>query len=355
VVISRPDFPDILDSAADLNPPKSLDGLDFSLHQPYVGRWQLNLDQQLGRSTVLQLTYVGSRGVHLSGQLGSLNPTRPEVLEDGRLYFPPDTPRINPAFESIGMRTTGFNSHYHSVSAGLRNRFGRRLGYLVKYTYGKSIDEASSTVYTDFENSDLVPTMFDFRMNRGRSDFDLQHVFSAQFSYQVPDMFDGWAQQVLGNWQILGIAQVHSGHPFAPRVGFDQARLRGTNVDLGQRPDLAVSSVGSAILGGPDQYFDPTAFSLPAAGFYGDLGRGTLNGPGLALLDLAVQKALWQEEDSNLRFRVEFFNILNHPNFQIPSGLALFNSRGGRLGTAGRIAETSTSSRQIQLALRFEF
>lgn len=152
------------------------------------------------------------------------------------------------------------------------------------------------------------------------------------------------------------MVQAMSGTPFAPRVGFDRARLRPGFGDSGQRPDLVPGrSAGDIVLGDPSRYFDATAFSLPAAGYLGDLGRGTLRGPGVFTLDLALHKILFSSEHQSLTLRGEAFNLTNHPNFQVPSGRALFTSSGGRIGSAGRITSTSTTSRQVQLALRWEF
>ena len=75
----------------------------------------------------------------------------------------------------------------------------------------------------------------------------------------------------------------------------------------------------------------------------------------MANLDVALHKAIWKNERHDLRLRFEFFNLTNHPNFQVPSGLSLFNSQGNRLGTAGRITATSTTSRQIQVAAKWIF
>ena len=85
------------------------------------------------------------------------------------------------------------------------------------------------------------------------------------------------------------------------------------------------------------------------------LGRGTLIGPGLVTLDLAVHKQFRVSERQSLRFRAEMFNLTNRPNFQIPSSQELFREGGGRVGSAGRITQTTTGSRQVQLALRWEF
>ena len=160
---------------------------------------------------------------------------------------------------------------------------------------------------------------------------------------------------MLNGWELHGLTQWQAGNPFAPSVGFDQANLRPGFGDVGQRPDLAVAPGAEIVLGDPSRYFDPLAFSLPEPGYLGTLGRGTLIGPGLFTLDLAVHKQFRINERQSLRFRAEMFNVTNRPNFQIPSSQELFREGGGRVGSAGRITQTTTGSRQVQLALRWEF
>jgi hypothetical protein len=109
------------------------------------------------------------------------------------------------------------------------------------------------------------------------------------------------------------------------------------------------------ILGDPQRWFDPSAFALPPAGMYGDLGRNVFDGPGLVTSDLALHKVLWSSERQSIRLRVEAFNVANRPNFQIPSGQSLFTSSLNRIGSAGQITTTTTTSRQIQLALKWMF
>lgn len=151
-------------------------------------------------------------------------------------------------------------------------------------------------------------------------------------------------------------AQAQSGPPFNPTVGFDRTRLSGGRTsDLNQRPSLAWPIPQKIILGDPQRWFDPLAFTLPPAGMYGNLGRNTLRGPALATADAALHKTLWRAERGALRFRAEVFNLTNHPNFQVPATRALFDSSLNRVGAAGQITSTTTSSRQIQLALRYEF
>lgn len=356
LVFGRPRFPDILQAAAGRNPSKSMDGLDYDLNQPYVARWQVNLEREVTRGTVLRAGYSGARGIHLFGQLISANSPIPEVQSDGRLFFPQGSPYVNPAFSRIGLRRSQFNSFYQGLTLSLQTRLGSKFSVRGKYTWSRSIDEASNHTFNDFVASDQVPTVWNYRANRGLSDFDQDHVFAASFSWSPWNGNGSALGSILGGWELHGMAQAVAGTPFAPRVGFDRARLRPGFGDVGQRPDLVSGRAGADIvLGDPARYFDASAFTLPAAGYLGNLGRGTLRGPGVFFVDLALHKTLFSNERQSLELRGEAFNLTNHPNFQVPSGRALFTSRGGRIGSAGRITSTSTSSRQVQVALRWEF
>ena len=333
-----------------------MDGLDYNLNQPYVARWQVNLERQLTRGTMVRAGYSGARGIHLLGQLISANSPIPEVQSDGRFFFPEGSPYVNPAFSRIGLRRSQFNSFYQGLTLSVQSRFGSRFSLRGKYTWSRSIDEASNHTFNDFVASDQVPTVWNYRANRGLSDFDQDHVFAASFSWSVWEGGSSALGSVFGGWEMHSLMQAVAGTPFAPRVGFDRARLRPGFGDVGQRPDLVAGrAAGDIVLGDPARYFDAGAFSLPEAGFLGNLGRGTLRGPGVFTWDLALHKTLLSGDRHSLELRGEAFNLTNHPNFQVPSGRALFTGSGGRIGSAGRITSTSTASRQVQLAVRWEF
>lgn len=356
LVFGRPGFPDILNAAAGRTPSASIDGVDYELPQPYVGRWQLQLERQLGDEAVARVAYSGMRGIHLMGQVGNFNTPAPQTDADGTMYYPAGGERLNPAFSRIGTRRAQFNSFYHGLTLGLENRWRNRFRYQLKYGWSKSIDESSSSTFNDFVASDQVPTTYDYRLNRGPSEFDISHVVASSFSYLAPSISSSGVLGLLTNgWELHGLTQIQSGSPFAPSVGFDRAHLEPGFGDVGQRPDLASGTSESIVLGGPDQYFNPLAFSLPREGYLGTLGRGTLRGPGLMTLDVAVHKSFPITEKQRLNFRAEFFNVTNRPNFQIPTESELFFEDGSRVGSAGRLTATATGSRQIQLALRWEF
>ncbi len=355
LVVTSPSFPGLLQAAAAASTDSSLDIMEYRPAQPYVMQFQFAVQRQLGADTVAELNYAGSRGVHLIGYLGEVNPTRPERLASGQLYFPATGSRVNPAFSTISMRRTAFNSFYQSFHAGVRRRWKGGLRLQARYSLAKSIDETSAVVQADYLNRDRMPTMFDYRQNRGLSDYNIRNMLTGNLSWALPAVRRGVAGAVLGGWEFHAVVQAQTGHPFTPIVGFDRARTTGSSAELGQRPDYAGVPGQNLIFGDPAQYFDPMAFTLPAVGTYGNLGRNTLTGPGLVVVDAAVHKTLWSTDRHQVRLRVEGFNALNRPNFQVPLALALFTGSLQRVGSAGRIAETSTTARQVQLALRWSF
>jgi hypothetical protein len=352
---TQPEFPDLLAAARAAPASASVDAYDYHVHQPYVFRFQAALERQFGADFAAQIAYTGARGIHLPGMVGDINPPRPEILPDGRLFSPPGAPRLNPAFDQVAMRRTQFNSFYHAFLVSVQKRWARSVAFQAKYTWSKSLDETSTAIFGDFLNGDRMPTVFRYRWNRGPSDFDVRHAAAASFSWEIPS--PDWRRlgSVLGGWQTHGLLHLQSGPPFSPRVGFDRARISLSAEDFGQRPDFAALPGSTIVLGDPQKYFDPMAFALPAAGFLGNLGRNAVPGPGLAALDLALHKLVWRREGHSLAFRAEVFNLANHPNYQVPSGMALFNNRLERLGAAGRITQTTTPARQIQFALKYSF
>lgn len=355
VALLNPPFPNL--AAATLGAPaNNVDGLDYNLKQPVFYQYQIQIQQKIASRTVAQIGYTGGRGQRLTGSPGEANPFRPDVLADGTLFFPVGGPRVNPAFGRLKFRQTGFDSSYQGLQTGLQHQLQNGFRFQMKYVWGKSLDNTSSTILRDYAGSDSIPNTWNLRANKGRSDFDLQHTFAANFSYIIPGPKTGLALHFLGGWEFHGMLQAQTGAAFGPSVGFDRARYSGggTN-DQGQRPDYIAAPGANIILGDPQRYFDPMAYGLPTAGTFGNLGRNTLTGPGLATADVALNKTLFQNDRQMFRIRIEAFNVTNHPNFQIPSALGLFSNTGVRNGAAGQITETVSTSRQLQLSARWSF
>jgi hypothetical protein len=144
---------------------------------------------------------------------------------------------------------------------------------------------------------------------------------------------------------------LQGGFPFTPQLSYNPSNNGDTRNPV--RPFVNPAFTGSVIEGNPNQWFNPAAFLAPPAssGFYGNLGRDTLIGPGLATWDFSVRKDTPIYERATLQFRAEFFNILNRANFNLPNEV-VFTSATATSPTAGVITSTSTSSRQIQFGLK---
>jgi hypothetical protein len=252
---------------------------------------------------------------------------------------------------------TDANSIFNAFLVSAKQRFGSGSQFQVSYTLSRSIDESSNTQVREIATNLGGETMdaYNLRADRGLSSFNVSHNFVANYSYSIPFPADltGIAGKLLAGWQWNGIVSLASGTPFSVGNQFDRANQQTSLRN--ERPNLLPGRSNNPVLGGPDQYFDLSAFELQPAGFFGNLGRNTVIGPGLANVDLSLVKdtALGGERRS-LQFRAEFFNVFNHPNFGLPANY-LFLNPTTRIGSAGRINTTSTSSRQVQFALKYYF
>jgi Carboxypeptidase regulatory-like domain/TonB dependent receptor-like, beta-barrel len=327
-----------------------LDALKFDPQNPYTMQYNLTVQRELWEKTVLTVSYVGQRGVHLV-RLVDENQALPEILPDGRKFFPEGSVERNPNFTGIRYKVTDAQSFYNALQISFDRRFSQGLQLRANYVYSKNIDDGSVTI-TQGGDNDMTQDPDDRRAERGLSNYDLRHYFVTFLTYEMP--YFGGPGWLARGWQFNAISTVASGNPFSVLVGFDRARAKFQAGTSPQRPDLAAGSSNNPVLGGPDRYYDPSAFLLPEAGFYGNLGRNTVIGPGLFNLDLSVNKQFKLREGVTLQFRTEMFNSLNHPNFSIPSARTVFSS-SGPVGSAGRITSTQTSARQLQLGMKLIF
>lgn len=352
--------------------PGAVFSMQFDAEQTRVYQYNLTVQRELGRDLAVSAGYVGSRGTNLL--------TNPNVnvridfqIINGQKFYPQvDNPQfLNPNFGTINRLQFNGDSYYHALQLQATKRFSAGLQFQTAYTYGKSIDTASAfaSIFLNGspggDNQDPLNPSSD----RGFSDFDIRHNFVANFLWELPfgkgrkfgAGYSGVTEKLIGGWGVGGILYLQSGIPFNATLGFDRAGNGSTNVQS-QRPSLNPGrDADSIVTGNPNGYVDPTAFVLQPAGFFGDLGRNTLEGPNLRTFDFSVLKKIPIKEGFNMEFRGEFFNIFNITNFAPPDAgnRAVFtlDSMGNTVSpsTFGQLTRTSVSSRQVQLGLKFIF
>jgi hypothetical protein len=321
---------------------------------PFVVQYNFGVQRLLGKDIVLNVSYVGSRGYNLLVQ----NDTNPPIptLVNGQPNFL-NAPRKNPNLGAIAFNLPDGSSWYNSLQVYLTRNVGRTWQFQGAYAYSKCLDYGSIAFALESSNSaqQARSDPYNLARDKGRCDFDVTHNFTGSATYFVP--LHG--NRIVEGWQLSTIAIAHSGNPFSVQDGFDRVGLNNPAGTPGERPNLVPGRSNNPILGRVNQWYDPLAFALQGAGFIGNLGRNTLIGPIFFDFDIAVGKTTRVKENISLEFRVEAFNLFNHPNFGIPDQFLFSgvdqNGNGIPNPNAGRITNTASSARQLQFAFKVRF
>ena len=316
---------------------------DPHLKLPRTYQWNLALEQSIKSNQSLSLTYIGALGRDL------LRPTQ---------FFNP-----NPNFQSVILTDNSATSDYHAMQIKFQRRLSRGLQALASYTFSHSIDIASSDATNNFNTAATIAAP---NVDRGNSDFDIRHSFTAGTTYDLPSLAaDGVVHDVFGGWSLQSLILARS----APPVNIAGATFVAAGTLLSPRPNLnagvPLELHGSQFPGG--KIFNRAAFTAAPAGTQGNFGRNVLRGFGAWQADVGVQRQFHLTENLRLRFRAEFFNIFNHPNFGSPTNLltsplfgrstqTLANSlgSGGANGGFNPLYQIG-GPRSIQFALKLQF
>ncbi|MSO20450.1 MAG: TonB-dependent receptor [Acidobacteria bacterium] len=321
---------------------------------PTMLHYSLEVQRELFPTGMLRVGYVGSKGYSLlSNSLG--NPRLPTILPDGRMFFAATTPLVNPRLNPITERSSEAASRYNSLQLDFRMRPTHGLEIQTVYVWSKSIDNLSSQAGADSRGAPtLFMNPFLHSIDKGLSDFDARQNFTLNYLYEVPsgERNSAVARAALRGWSLGGIISLAGGNPYTALTGFCRSNVT-TNCGA-DRPNLAPGASNNPLIGDPTRYFDATAFTLQDAGTFGNAGRNTLIGPALVNFDFSVYKKFPVSETKSFQFRAEIFNLFNHPTFALPGG-NLFTATGARQENAGVITRTTTTSREVQFALKFSF
>lgn len=280
----------------------------------------------------------------------------------GTFFIPAGTPKANPNLANTWTWFSSGIANYNALQLDVNRRFSRGLSLRGAYTWSKVLDNGDSLNGTAAGNAPgLVSNPFDLHADYGLGTYDVRHVAVINGVYELPfgkgralaGNLAGWQNAVVGGWSVNSILTVQSGFPFTPQLSYNPSNNGDTRNPV--RPFVNPAFTGPVIIGSPNKWFNPAAFLAPPnnSGFYGNLGRDTLIGPGLDTWDLSLLKDTSIHERLGLQFRAEFFNVLNHVNFNSPNAVVFTPS--GVSPTAGVITSTSTTSRQIQFALKLRW
>jgi len=327
------------------NPPVSnIVVADPHLNLPRTYQWNVAWEQSLGSSQSLSLTYIGAIGRDLLRVTNLFNP--------------------NLNFGQVGLTNNTATSDYHAIQVKFQRRLSAGLQALASYTFSHSIDIASTDAFANYLNTPGGSAYQN--TDRGDSDFDIRHSFTAGVTYDLPSP---GPQKVVhaafAGWSLDTFVIARS----APPVDIIGAFSFAAGTVLQYRPDITpgvpLVLYGSQYPGG--KIFNKAAFTPALSGQQGDLGRNVLRGFGATQADVGLQRQFHLTEKMGLRFRSEFFNIFNHPNFGNPnnsltsplfghSTQTLANSLGlgGANGGFNPLYQIG-GPRSIQLALKLQF
>ena len=348
--------------------PPSLTTSDTQTKVPTYEKWSLEVEQGFGQHTKLTVSYVGNHGYHEAVANEAVN-----AFATGFVGLPAAAPDLR--FGPVNWITSAGNSSYNGLTVSLREQF-QGLQVQLNYTYSHAIDTVSNAGLLPFSSTSFFATNtspqnpqnpYNIQAFRGNSDYDVRHYFNLNYVWELPInklTHDRGPSALLKGWQISGTVFTRTGYPFTVWDGTDTSALSSTN--YGTNTQLFANFLGGPVAscsGPSNPCLTTSQFSSASAGF-GNQGRNTFRGPGYFDTDFSLLKYTniphW--ENGKLALGLQFYNLLNHPNFDNP--VANFSaSNFGQVVRAigppttilGSVLGGDASPRLIQLTARLVF
>ncbi|MBZ5695626.1 MAG: TonB-dependent receptor [Acidobacteriia bacterium] len=306
----------------------------------YAQMWNLGTEISLSPNWMLDLTYTGTKGTNLDILRA---PNRAPL---GTLSDEIQAHRIDPNAAGFTFDQSGANSIYNALQVRVMHRFTK--GFMLQgiYTYGKSLDDASSIggggATVEQQDGNL-------HAEYGLSTFDVRHQFRAMSMWELPFgqrshwANHGWKERAFGDWRLQNIFTWQTGTPFTVLLG-GVASDNGTGVNFSLRPDITGNPNTGICGGSPLAYFNTNVFSLPTDAngnlTYGNEPRGAVEGPCSFNWNMSLAKTyrFGPERRHQLNVSWQIQNLTNTPNFNgIGTVLPCFGSGGSGTGTASGI------------------
>jgi hypothetical protein len=321
----------------------------YDRRTPFTNQFMANVQRELPQNMVLEVGYLGSISRHLEG-LRSVNEALPVNPALDSRSVPDRSPFPN--FGRIQLVDNSGTGNYNSLGTKFTKRYSGGMTYLASYTWAKSLD--TSTAIRNLGGDTLFPQNSYCRgCEKGRSSHDTRHRFVTSALWDVPfgkgrkvNIDNGFANAIIGGWQASSILTLQSGFPLTVVNGQDTSNT-GAFFDrpnaTGQTPDLPRGQQD------PTRFFNTAAFVINNRGEFGNVGRNTLNSPGIIGWDFSMLKNFrLPDEKRALQLRFEWFNFPNHPNWGNPD-------TNVSSGNFGRLTATRNNMRQLQLGMKYTF
>jgi hypothetical protein len=327
------------------NPAGTFVSLPLNLHHMYMQQWDLSVQRQLGSNWLVSASYVGNNAVHLRAAYEQ----NPAIYGPGatlgntsqRRFLYQLDPAAGIYYSTITTMDDGVDTNYHSLRLSAQHRFSHNFTLLSVYTYSHCLQTAETVVERISIGSNSYQNPANRNADYGNCDMDLRHNLVNSFVYETPRFTNRGTNLLLGNWRLSSLVSAHTGFPFYPITGTD-ASLTGIGQD---RPNV----VGSPYVRNTNTlvWIRASAFAPNAAGTYGNAGYNSLTAPGYFDMDTNLAKYFSIRERQGFELRFEFFNALNHTNFNAPVN---------RLSSATfGVIQSSLDPRILQFAAKYSF
>ena len=317
---------------------RSIFEVDF--RDAYARQWNVNVQRSIATNYMVEIAYVGSQGRQMLIK-GDPNQAPPIVgVTDSNVNRP--FILVSPQLRTIGQVQSRGTLDYNGLLVKFQRRFANNFSFLNSYTYGKAID-----LNSDNDGLVTLTNVYDPQYNRGPADYDITHTLSSSWIYEFP-----WARTKLyGGWQVSGILLLRGGLPLTV------TQTQGVqSTGTGNRPNrICDGNISNPTI---DRWFDLSCFvpTTDVTGTYGDAGRNIIRGPGSFNIDASLIKNT-RIGNVDTEFRIEAFNLLNHPQFANPN-TTIGNAAAGVISAMLSNPSCSvcgTVERQIQLGVKVRF
>ena len=327
----------------------------YSLKIPTINQWSLSVERQLTKNTEGEIAYVGSHGNHL-GYPVDINQIPAALLSS--TFNKANTPY--PQFGTIAGAIDESKSNYNSLQLQVNHRLSAGLSFSGNYVWSHFLDDIDSAGWGGRGGTQVYQNAFNASSNYGNSNFDVRHAVKGMFVYEIPlgkgRRFlnnNAILDEVIGGWQTSATVWWHTGQPYsviAANNNSQSENLGGTNE----------SSQFLNVIGDPtpaqrtlQNWYNANAFAQPAAGTFGDERRNQLFGPRFSEVNFSLGKNFTVTERVGLQFRIDSYNLFNHPSFSNPNTGESFAN--GAPSSSGNITSTATGPRAFQLNARVSF